>query len=987
MSKQYKVYRETNYIRVIDTTTNELFNGTVKDVFVDKSNTQKNIYRLFNVKDLAEDTVFSIPDILKANGSAYSVSEWEAFYTENTGNFNGGGTAPTNLSYTPSPTQGTVTSDTGTDATIPLADGTNAGLLKPTKFTVLENTSGVNTGDQDLSGKANINSPSFTGTPTAPTATVGTNTTQIATTAFVLANAGGATLASELTVTPSVNGLTNAQSVLTDHETRIDTLEASSGITTTPLTYGRVSASSNLASKSFVSTGVGTTVDFTATAYSSGATFSGTNGIIPSATGKYRASYYLNVGSDETAYNGTILVVQGGVSLGSVYINQHNSAGSVNQSAGFVDVDVVAGTAVFLHYQPDTTELVAFDKGSYFQIDQLPTDITVIGGGTITDGFPKLHSSAEKLKFVMYWPRLSPNMDWWKELDLGNFTWTDVANDLDQIKSELGVNAVRVFTYYDHQFRQTGTLGWTDGLGNHNPVRLAQLQQFIELAKAKDLDVIITMYQLLPALMPADNWNFLENDIAHYSSFHTWLLNGIKNYSNITCYNLINEPDGHGVFADASLGSRVLTFLNILKKIGKTIAPNFKCIVNTTTHDNSFRRFPNAPADAISVYDLTDVLAQNSFRWADTGEWSGTNFQTQLAYLNAQNILQKPLLMTECGFPANYAQQGVVGYPVINENGTPTGGNYTATEESIVPQGNIFDRPFGVITGMAHNQNNQAKSVGEAVACAERYDLDGIGAWSAYDHSHPTAPYVYRDPFGLIDKDGVVLPAGKIFKYALTEKFPYDLKHKLSLSSGTVGGDARINGLGGYNTTDLLKNTPNGVYLGSGGSYWDSGDLAVGFPSKIQLDFTIREAYVHQEPMIVSIITAEKQLDFRYKVYTVNSWQRINATNGDVDRGWASNSPILGVGNHSIVIDMSTTDLSPTITIDGVLLNYTASGIEPFDLWMLASGFRVIVRNNSEVAIDLEEMCAVGDVEGEDLVMNRNFATPIKRELLTARTI
>lgn len=34
-------------------------------------------------------------------------------------------------------------------------------------------------------------SPALTGTPTAPTATVGTNTTQIATTAFVLANAGG----------------------------------------------------------------------------------------------------------------------------------------------------------------------------------------------------------------------------------------------------------------------------------------------------------------------------------------------------------------------------------------------------------------------------------------------------------------------------------------------------------------------------------------------------------------------------------------------------------------------------------------------------------------------------------------------------------------------------------------------------------------------------------------------------------------------------
>jgi len=64
----------------------------------------------------------------------------------------GGGGGATNLGYTASPANGIVTSDTGTDATIPLADGTNAGLLKPAKFTVLENTSGTNTGDQDLSG-------------------------------------------------------------------------------------------------------------------------------------------------------------------------------------------------------------------------------------------------------------------------------------------------------------------------------------------------------------------------------------------------------------------------------------------------------------------------------------------------------------------------------------------------------------------------------------------------------------------------------------------------------------------------------------------------------------------------------------------------------------------------------------------------------------------------------------------------------------------
>lgn len=42
-----------------------------------------------------------------------------------------------NLSYTASPTGGTVTSDTGTDATLPLADGTNAGLMAPAQHSKL----------------------------------------------------------------------------------------------------------------------------------------------------------------------------------------------------------------------------------------------------------------------------------------------------------------------------------------------------------------------------------------------------------------------------------------------------------------------------------------------------------------------------------------------------------------------------------------------------------------------------------------------------------------------------------------------------------------------------------------------------------------------------------------------------------------------------------------------------------------------------------
>lgn len=71
----------------------------------------------------------------------------------------GGGA--TNLTYTPSPSDGKVNSDTGTDATIPLADATNAGLLAPADKTKLNNTSGTNTGDniqatETVSGIAEI---------------------------------------------------------------------------------------------------------------------------------------------------------------------------------------------------------------------------------------------------------------------------------------------------------------------------------------------------------------------------------------------------------------------------------------------------------------------------------------------------------------------------------------------------------------------------------------------------------------------------------------------------------------------------------------------------------------------------------------------------------------------------------------------------------------------------------------------------------------
>jgi hypothetical protein len=69
----------------------------------------------------------------------------------------GGGGGNTNLAYTASPTNGIVTSDTGTDATIPLVS-TNAGLMSPSDKTKLDGVATgatANSSDATLLNRAN----------------------------------------------------------------------------------------------------------------------------------------------------------------------------------------------------------------------------------------------------------------------------------------------------------------------------------------------------------------------------------------------------------------------------------------------------------------------------------------------------------------------------------------------------------------------------------------------------------------------------------------------------------------------------------------------------------------------------------------------------------------------------------------------------------------------------------------------------------------
>lgn len=72
----------------------------------------------------------------------------------------------TNLAYSPGALNGVVTSDTGTDATIPAADGSNAGLMIPAQVTKLGHISVTQAVDLDAMESASHAAVTLTGAST-----------------------------------------------------------------------------------------------------------------------------------------------------------------------------------------------------------------------------------------------------------------------------------------------------------------------------------------------------------------------------------------------------------------------------------------------------------------------------------------------------------------------------------------------------------------------------------------------------------------------------------------------------------------------------------------------------------------------------------------------------------------------------------------------------------------------------------------------------
>lgn len=113
---------------------------------------------------------------------------------------------------------------------VPVRSGFDGGLLDKVSGTFFGNAgSGAFVLGQDVNPHVPTESPAFTGTPTAPTAAAGTNTTQIATTAFVQTEARYALTAK----TPTVSG-TSATVACDDRA--INDFTVATGITSLTIT-------------------------------------------------------------------------------------------------------------------------------------------------------------------------------------------------------------------------------------------------------------------------------------------------------------------------------------------------------------------------------------------------------------------------------------------------------------------------------------------------------------------------------------------------------------------------------------------------------------------------------------------------------------------------------------------------------------------------------------------------------------------------------
>lgn len=545
----------------------------------------------------------------------------------------------------------------------------------------------------------------------------------------------------------------------------------------------------------------------------------------------------------------------------------------------------------------------------------------------------------EKIKGVYYVPRLSKDNFWLTNWLNGEFTDADIQADFATMKNLLGINTIRIFTFYDIEYRKNPNaptlVGFTDGQGNYNEALFNKLSHFIDLANNAGLDVLPTLFQELKALRATDNWDFLETELGYFKQFTAKIIQIFASKKNVKHVMLKNEPDGYGVWNNPTLASRVLTFLYEIKQTALSVSADIKYLVNSVTHDNIFKKYPNAVVN--SIYKLTDIVCCNSFLFTDTGYWPGINYRTQIDYLIRNDVKAKGVIITECGFPSNYVNQRVTGHA------DSLGLVANVTDESTIPVNDaIFDRPIGRAGGVAHSELSQYDAISEAIYWVQKKGLKGFLVWSAFEHSETSI----RDSFSVINFDNSPKMACKIIKATYLNKIADTWGNKISLQQGAISGSGVINGLFGNSTES------KGVKVNSF-SNWISEELLYDYPAKYKMKIKYLEEA--NEPFTVGIVTNETSFQLRYKKYDKNAFELFDL-NLNQSVGWCAALNL--EKNTDIELTIEMTGSNPVFKLGNVVLDF--GGTINLQSWQL-NNIRIQLFG-IQSSVELTELNAVGNV-------------------------
>ncbi len=263
------------------------------------------------------------------------------------------------------------------DKTFQTLDKTAVGLAN------VDNTSDlnkpINTATQTaLNLKANLASPTFTGVPLAPTATAGTNTTQVATTAFVLANATNIphleSNSTDLTIWNNGKGNNGGNTSFGESALRVNTTGSTNTANGAQVLKSNTTGSANTAAGfralEFNTTGINNTANGV------DALGSNTTGDSNTAIGERSGSFIANGVTGNTAGSNSVFI---GISTRALADNQTNQI-VIGQGA----IGAGSNTATLGNTNITSTILRGTVSGGSFVKNSAPsTNLLLAGGGDI----------------------------------------------------------------------------------------------------------------------------------------------------------------------------------------------------------------------------------------------------------------------------------------------------------------------------------------------------------------------------------------------------------------------------------------------------------------------------------------------------------------------------------------------------------------------------------------------------------------------------